>query len=179
MLRSTSRNVRPIWDESPTLHIAGRASRLTRSFIPRSRRLISSAEFSVRLSMSNGRRGWRRSSGSPFAKFAQELLRRYEERIALEDASDDDHRMRPHDVDDRISAELREIVYADDGVVVVTPYIVDTRFELNEIVDMRSPFGRPFHLADNATERKPALCVAAGHLLERCKHPILIEAAVP
>src|SRR5882762_1192141 len=123
-------------------------------------------------------RGRRGPSGSPFAKLAQELLRRYKERILLEDAADDDHRMRPHDVDDRVSTKFRKIVHADDRIVVATPHIIYTRFELDEIVDVRSTFGRPIHVADNATERKSSLGVAAGKLLEHLQHPILIEADV-
>ena len=59
------------------------------------------------------------------------------------------------------------------------PHIIHPRFELNEIVEMGSIFGRPIHVADDAAERKSSLGVAAGHLLERLQHPILIETAVP
>jgi hypothetical protein len=55
---------------------------------------------------------------SPFAKLAQELLRWYKERVLLEDAADDDHRMRTHDVDYRLASEFRKVVHADDRVVV-------------------------------------------------------------
>src|SRR2546427_4503551 len=117
--------------------------------------------------MLDRRRGRRSLSSSPFAKLSQELLRRYKERILLEDAADDDHRMRPHDVNHRVSSKFRKMVRADDRVVVATPHIIDTRFELNEMVDVRSTFNRPVHAADNATERKSSLGVAAGQLLER------------
>src|ERR1700730_1940970 len=129
--------------------------------------------------MLDRRRGRRSLSGSPFAKLSQKLLRRYKERILLEDAADDDHRMRPHNVNHRVSSKFRKIVHADDSIVVATPHIIHTRFELNEIVDVRSTFSRPVHVADNATERKSSLGVAAGQLLEHLQHPILIETAVP
>jgi hypothetical protein len=97
----------------------------------------------------------------------------------MKDAADDDHRMRPHDVNHRFSPKFRKMVRADDRVVVATPHIIYTRFELNDVVDVRSTFHRPVHAADNATERKSALGAAAGQLLEHLQHPILIETAVP
>jgi hypothetical protein len=86
--------------------------------------------------------------------------------------------MRPYDVNHRVSAKLRKIVHADDRVVMATPHIIYPRFERDEIVDVRSAFSRPVHLADNPAERKSAVGVAAGQLLERLQHPILIETAV-
>ena len=49
---------------------------------------------------------------------SQELLRRHEERIPVQQATDDDHRMRPHDVDHRVTPKFAELVGADDRVVV-------------------------------------------------------------
>jgi hypothetical protein len=112
-------------------------------------------------------------------KFAQEFLRWYKERILLKNAANDDQRMRPHDVNYRVSSKLRKIVRADDRVIVVSPYVIDTRFELNEIFDVRCTFCCPVHMADNAAQRKSPRSVAAGELFEDLKHPILIETAVP
>jgi hypothetical protein len=39
----------------------------------------------------------------------QELSRRHEERIVLENAADDDQRMRAHDVTHSVSAEFRKV----------------------------------------------------------------------
>jgi hypothetical protein len=86
--------------------------------------------------------------------------------------------MRPHDVDHSVPAEFRKIVSADDRVVVVAPHMIYTRLELNQIVDVRSAFCRPFHMADNAAERESSLGVATGQLLEHFQHPVLIEATV-
>lgn len=66
----------------------------------------------------------------------QELLRRYEERIVLESAADDDQRVCAHDVDHRVSAEFRKGVGADDRILVATPNIIYPRFKLNQIVDV-------------------------------------------
>jgi hypothetical protein len=126
----------------------------------------------------SGRSGGVVLFGSPLAELVQKLLRRYEERILLEDAPDDDHRMRPHDVNNRVSSKSSKVVYADDRIVVATPQIVHTRFEFKETVDVRSILGRPIHVADNSTEWKSAPRIAAGQLLEYIQHPILIKAAV-
>jgi hypothetical protein len=109
----------------------------------------------------------------------QELFGRYKERILLKNATDDNQWMRPHDIDYRVSSKFRKMVGADDGVTMATPHIIDTGFELNEIVDVGSTFSGPVHPANNATERKSILGVAAGQLLKHLQHPILIETAVP
>src|SRR5580700_6673362 len=107
--------------------MAGRARMLTRSLTQRRRRLISSARSSGSASIL-GRR--RRSSGFPhvpLTKLVQKFLGRDEERILLQNAADDDHRMRAHNVDHRISSELIQAVGADHGIVVVTPDMIDAR----------------------------------------------------
>src|SRR5260370_18757416 len=114
--------------------------------------LIWAGGCSVRRSRSDGRGPPRSLPGSAWAKLAHELIRRHEERILVEDAADDDHRMSSHDVDHRVSSKLRKRIHADDHIVVATPHIVHPRFELDEIVDVRSPFSRPIHVADDATE---------------------------
>ena len=108
----------------------------------------------------------------------QELPRRHEERIVLENAADDDQRMRAHDVNHSVSAEFRKVVGADDRIIVATPHIIDPRFKLNQIVNVRLTVRHPVHAADNATQGKSSLGIAARHLLERLQHAILIEPTV-
>jgi hypothetical protein len=64
------------------------------------------------------------------AVFTQELLRRHEERILLENAADDNQWVRPHDVNHRVTAKFSKLVGADDRILVALPHIIDTRFEL-------------------------------------------------
>ena len=66
----------------------------------------------------------RLARGVSFTQFPQELIRRYEERVLLEDAADDNHRVRTHDVDDDLPAKLGEIVYSYDGVFISGQNIV-------------------------------------------------------
>src|SRR6202140_2016725 len=122
--------------------------------------------------------GARRPPGPPLANFTQELFGRYKKRIVLKNAADDDHGMRPHDVNHRVSSKFREIVGADHGIVVAAPYIVHTRFELNQVVHVRPAVSGPFHVANDATERKSPLGIAAGQLLENLQHSVLIETTV-
>ena len=96
----------------------------------------------------------------------------------MKNAANNDHGMRPHDVNHRVSSNFREIVGADHGIVVPPPYIIHTRFELDEIVHMRSILDRPFHVANDATERKSSLGISARQLLESMQHPVLIEVTV-
>jgi hypothetical protein len=108
----------------------------------------------------------------------QELLRGYEERIVLENAADDDQRVRAHDINHRVSAESRKMVRADDRIIVAAPHIIDPRFKLNQIVDVRLTVRQPVHAADNTIQGKSSLGIAARHLLERVQHAILIEPTV-
>src|SRR5258708_38908105 len=104
----------------------------------------------------------------------QELPRRYEERIVLENAADDDQRMRAHDINHSVPVEFRKAVGADDRIIVATPHIIDPRFNLNHMVDMRPTVLHPRHAADNATTGKSSIGIASTHLLERLQHTILI-----
>src|SRR5580700_4054540 len=108
----------------------------------------------------------------------QELFRRDKERILLKNAADNDHRMGPHDVDDRVSSELPEMIRADDGVLVMLPDFIYARLEFHQIVDVRLTFGRPVHAANNAAKRKSSLGVGTGQLFKRFQHPVLIETAL-
>jgi hypothetical protein len=96
----------------------------------------------------------------------------------LKNAADNDHGMRPHDVNHRVSSTFREIVGADHSIVVAAPYIIHTRFELNQVIHVRPVVSGPFHVANDTTERKTAVRVAARQLLEKLQHPILIEVTV-
>src|SRR5436853_1083054 len=82
------------------------------------------------------------------------------------------------DVNHNVSAEFRKMVGADDGIIVATPHIIDPRFKLNQIVDVRLTVMHPVHAAHNATQGKSSLGIAARHLLERLQHTILIEPTV-
>ena len=119
------------------------------------------------------------AAASPsLAKLQQELFRRHIERILLKDTADDDHRMGPHDVNHRVSSKLPQMVSTDNRVVMAAPHVVDTRLELNHVVDIGLVMTRPIHSAANAAEGKTSLGVTAGQGFEHAQHAILIEAAI-
>ena len=64
-------------------------------------------------------------------QLTQEFVRRNEERILLQDAANDDHRVRPHDVDNDVPAKLGEIVDSYDRVTVARQEIVQPRLVLH------------------------------------------------
>src|SRR5260221_11889295 len=82
---------------------------------------------------------------SSLAHLTKELLRRYIEWILLKDAANDDDRMRPHDVDHRVTAESAQLVRANDCIVVTIPQIVDAGLEFNEPVNGGSTLRCPVH----------------------------------
>src|SRR5258706_14477127 len=90
---------------------------------------------------------------SPFARLTKELLRRYIEWILLKDAANDDDRMRPHDVDHRVTAESAQLVRANHRIVVTIPQIVDAGLEFNEPIEEGSTLFGPDHSASVTTER--------------------------
>jgi len=61
----------------------------------------------------------------------------HEKGVLLQMSPDDDHRVRPHDVNRGIATELREMVGANHGIVISAPDIVRPRFELDHIIDTR------------------------------------------
>ena len=62
--------------------------------------------------------------GTTFAQLPQELIRRNKERVLLEDAANDDHRMGPHNIHHDISAKLGEVVNSDDRIFILGQKIV-------------------------------------------------------
>jgi hypothetical protein len=113
-----------------------------------------------------------------FTQLPQELVRGNEERVLLEDAADDDHRVGPHDVDNDLPAKLGEIVDSYDRVLISRQNIIQPRLVLHQVVDARSIFEGPFHVRDQPSEREPLLSAAVEDLLDQREHPVLIEVTI-
>ncbi len=96
----------------------------------------------------------------------------------MKHTSDDDHRMRPHDINHLVAAKLPEMVGANDRVFVTPPNLVHPRLELDDIIDMRLISNRPVHTTTNATQRICSPGAVAGQLLEHRDHAIWIENAI-
>ena len=122
--------------------------------------------------------GRRVARGVSFTQLPQEFVRRNEERVLLEDAADDDHRVGPHDVDNDLPAKLGEIVDSYDRVLVARQNIVQSRLVFNQIVDSRPIFERPFHVRDQSGACEPLLPASVENLPDQSKHPILIEVTI-
>src|SRR5262245_53642119 len=111
------------------------------------------------------------------AQLLQELLRGYEERVLVEDAADDEHRMGTHDVNDNPSAKLGEIVGSDDRVMVAPPRVrLGLILEESRHTDAR--FQGPFHMGDKPRAWEPLLSSAYDDRRDQRTHPILIEEAI-
>jgi hypothetical protein len=103
------------------------------------------------------------------AELAQEFFGRHVERIPVQEATDDDHRMRPHDVDHRVASKFAEMVGADHRVR--RDYAIHRSRAIrifNEIVNVGLILNCPIHPAADAAQRESPFGIAAGHLLERC-----------
>ena len=95
----------------------------------------------------------------------------------MQDSADDDHGMRPHDVDYGVATELPQMICADDCIIAAAPDIVHAGFEFNQIIDVRLTVCPPVHAANDTAQGEPALGV--GQLFECLQHQVLIEAAFP
>jgi hypothetical protein len=67
----------------------------------------------------------------------QELIRRHEEGVLLQDTADDDHRMGPHGVHDDIPAKLGKIERSDDRVWLARQNVVQSCLVLHQVIDTR------------------------------------------
>src|SRR5690348_5840792 len=92
-------------------------------------------------------------SRSPPTKFAEKFLGRREERILLQSAADDHHRMGPHDVDYGVPAELGKVVGADHRIVMLVPNLIHARFKFDDVLQAGLVSSYPIHPTHNATER--------------------------
>ncbi len=75
-------------------------------------------------------------------------MRRHEEGILLQNASDDDHRVRAHDVYDNLGSKLEQIVRSANGVVVAGQNEVQSSFVLHDVIDAGAVFQCPFHIGN-------------------------------
>jgi hypothetical protein len=90
-----------------------------------------------------------------FAQLPQEFIGWNEEWVLLEYAADDDHRVRPHDVNYDLPAKLGEIVQSYDRVLIARQNVIQPRLVLHQVVDPGSIFKGPFHVGDQPGEPKP------------------------
>src|ERR1043165_5347128 len=104
-------------------HTAGSVEKATRPRSARRMRRVSSTAFTT-AAMRAARACSRRESsvgalrsGALF-EFFQHLVGRDVKRILLQDPADDHHGVRTHDVDYDTRVESREVIGADDGVVI-------------------------------------------------------------
>jgi len=67
-------------------------------------------------------------------QFPQKLIRRYKERVLLDDAADENHRVSSHDVDDQVAATLRQIIKTDYGILILRYDVVQPALVFEEIV---------------------------------------------
>jgi hypothetical protein len=109
---------------------------------------------------------WRLVSNAACAQLLQELIRGHEERVLVEDAADDDHRMGSHDVNDNTSAKLGEIVSSDDRVMVAQPPIVRLCLVFQVSRHTGSLFQGPFHMGDKPRAWEPVVSSALDDLLD-------------
>ena len=84
----------------------------------------------------------------------------------LQYSSQNDHGVRPQNIDHGIATELVQMVRADDCIIMSFPEIVGAGFELDQVINMSPTVSRPIHAAHDATEWKSTLRVAASQLLE-------------
>lgn len=119
------------------------------------------------------------SAGAPLADFSQEFFWWNVERVLLKYAADNYQGMRAHDINHITPPELRKMIDADNRIVVLSPNIINPRFEFNHVIDARLITHCPVYSADNAAQGKPSIRVSTCQAFENRQHPVLIELPVP
>src|SRR6266404_1317165 len=76
-------------------------------------------------------------NGPLLAQFKEKLIRGNEEWVLLQNAPDNDDRVRAQGVHYHARAKFREIIRADHDVLVLRNNVVDSRLELDQIFDAR------------------------------------------
>jgi hypothetical protein len=116
--------------------------------------------------------------GPSLIQLLKELLWGHEEGVLLKNAANDDHGMGSYQVHHGVATELREIIDADNGIVMLAPDIIDLCFKLDQVVNARRMTVGPFHLTNNPADGICAISRASSNALERLKHTVLIEPTV-
>src|SRR5262245_62069299 len=89
--------------------------------------------------------------------------------------------MSPHNVNNEICAKLGQIVRAYDrvdGPVLAKPYIVCSRFILQQPIHAWSIFQSPFHMSDKANQWKALFFRVLHDRFEQSQRLVLIESAI-
>src|SRR4029077_15056568 len=89
-----------------------------------------------------------------FAQFPQKFIRRYEERVLLDDAADENHRVSSHDVDDKVAATLRQIIKTDYGILILRYDVVQPALVFEKIIYAGPVAGSPFGVSHDAGQRE-------------------------
>src|SRR5207249_12208785 len=103
-------------------------------------------------------------------KLEEELIRRNEERILLQDPADEHHRVRSHDVDGQARAESRQIVRTDHRVLVLRKQVVQPRLVLEQVLDARLVEQRPFHVPQQPRPSVTRCSAGIQQLLDKGQH---------
>jgi hypothetical protein len=111
-------------------------------------------------------------------QFLQHLIGRDEEWVFLENATNDDHWVSPHDVHDYFGTKLVQIIRSTYGIIVFGEDIVEPRFILHDVVYAGPIFQRPLHIGDEASETVALRLAALQHFLDQGQHPVLVEATL-
>jgi hypothetical protein len=111
------------------------------------------------------------------AQLLQELLPGHEQRVLVEDAADDEHRMGTPDVNENPSAKLGEIVGSDDRGMVAPPR-ARLGLVLQESSHTDSRFQGPFHMGDKPRVWEPLLSSVCNDRLDQRTHPVLVKVAI-
>src|SRR5258708_36460477 len=112
---------------------------------------------------SGRRRSALRSRPVAGAEFAQELVGWYEEWVLVEKPADDDQRMGAEDIHHDAGAELREVVCADDQVVVLWQDAIHPGLKLQEGLHPRA-LQRPLHVGPKPSQPEAIALPAGQHL---------------
>src|SRR5229473_1621976 len=106
----------------------------------------------------------------------EELVRRNEERILVQQPAHDHDRVRAHDVHCQRGAYFRQIVRTDHRILVLRKHVVDPCLVFEQIIDAWLVQQRPFHVRQQPRERVPPCRARLEDFFDQGQHGVLIEA---
>jgi hypothetical protein len=106
----------------------------------------------------------------------EEVLGRDEEGVLVQDAANENKRMRSHHVHHDVSAKPGEIVHADDRIPRGSK--VRRRLVFEQTVDPGAGFKRPFHVCDKPGAHESLQVAVSPNLSDQLQGPVLIEEAI-
>src|SRR5579862_186478 len=113
-----------------------------------------------------------------FPQLKQKLVGWDKERVRLQNATDNDHRVRSHNIHDDAGAKLGAVVRSYHRIFIAWQHVIEAGFVFYEIVDPGHVFQRPLHMGHQPRNFIALLRPCLQYLFDEGQHSILREVPI-